>query len=123
MGYKINSALLAIMCLTSSAHAWNYMQVNLFWDSNCHDYATEFTVGDTVRGYNFGYSGAHSFGIAVCGTNVDGGKCEAFVKGVGPHSTVDGSNQGKVGNCVSYDGSQNTVWDLFINDFEEGNTE
>ncbi|KAL7929303.1 hypothetical protein V8C35DRAFT_284540 [Trichoderma chlorosporum] len=121
MGYKFRSVLFGFMYLASSVTA-DSITVNLFWDSSCQDYATSFTAvnnGANTYGYNYGYSGAHSFGIVNCFTvPPDEGECYAYVNGVSACSEAQSQQEG---NCVSYDGSQNTSWDIVSNEFIEGN--
>lgn len=118
MYYKIQSALLGMVALALNVNAQSAVQVNLFSDSNCHDYIEQFVVTDTNINYNYQYNGAHSFGIAGCATPVPG-TCQVFNSG-GGESSVD-SDYGAEGKCVAYDGNTDSKWKIYLTWFDEGN--
>lgn len=100
----------------------DYLQVNLYSDSNCQNYIQSFSVDNTRVGYYYEYSSAHSFLIAECEADVVGaGSCTVYNFNNHAQSYVRGSNLGEVGNCASYDGSRDTKWGLYMDFFYEGN--
>ncbi|KAJ2979726.1 hypothetical protein NQ176_g3077 [Zarea fungicola] len=122
MAPKYRAALLCALAMALGANA-DYLQVNLYSDSHCGNYIQSFSTDVTRTSYTYEYSGAYSFLIANCDADVVGaGSCTVYNFNSHGTSYVRGSNLGEVGNCVSYDGSRDTKWGLYMDFFYEGNS-